>query len=171
MAYVTPLQLAEKPGPRELAQLASSEHRAVVDAALMDLTLRDGDRSGYAADLIAQADAALARIAQAIAETSELMDGYLAARLALPLDPVPLTLTRIARAIVRYELHKDRVTDARTDPVARDYYDALKLLDAIRDGKVTVGPTDPTAADSPTQDIRIASGRKAFGSDELRGFR
>ena len=171
MSYITPLQLAEKPGARELAQVASTEHRAVVDAALMELTLRGEDRSSYGADEIAGADAALARITQVIVETAELMDGYLAARLSLPLSPVPLTLTRVARAVVRYELHKDRVTDAKVDPIARDYYDALRLLEAIRDGKVTVGAGDPTSADAPTLDVRIESGRKTFGSHELRGFR
>lgn len=171
MSYVTPLQLAEKPGARELAQVASAEHRAVVDAELMDRTLRGGDRSSYDADDIASADAALARITQVIVETDELMDGYLAARLSLPLASVPLTLTRVARAVVRYELHKDRVMDAKTDPIARDYYDALRLLDAIRDGKVTLGVSDPSSADSPVLDVRIESGRKTFSGDELRRFR
>ena len=163
--------MAEKPGARELAQVASSEHRAVVDAQLMDLTLRGADRSGFPSDDVAGADAALARIAQAIDETGELINAHIAARLSLPLEPVPLVLTRVARAVVRYELHKDRITDARTDPIARDYYDALRLLESIRDGKVTVGTEDPTSAAAPTQDIRIAFGRKAFGDRELQGFR
>lgn len=171
MPYVTPEQLAEKPGARELAQLASDEHRAVVDTTLMDLTLRAGDRSAYTPQDVAHADAALARIAQVIAETDRLMDAHLALRLSLPVAPVPLVLTRIARAVVRYDLHKDRITDAKTDPVARDYYDALRLLEAIRDGKVSVGPADPASADAPTIDVRIESGRKAFGGDELRSFR
>lgn len=171
MGYLTPLHLAEKPGARELAQVATPEHRAVVDAVLMDKTLRGQDRTGYAADEIARADEALARIAAVMLETDQLMDAHLALRLALPVDPVPLVLTRIARAIVRYELHKDRVTDPKTDPVARDYYDAMRLLEGIRDGKVSVGANDPVSAESPALDVRIESGRKAFGGRELSAFR
>ena len=50
MSYITPAELAERPGARELAQIASAEHQAVVEAALMDATLRGTDRSGEVAD-------------------------------------------------------------------------------------------------------------------------
>ena len=47
MQYVTLPQLAEIPGALELAQVATDQHAAaVVDATLMELTLRAGDRSG-----------------------------------------------------------------------------------------------------------------------------
>lgn len=171
MSYVTPLQLAEKPGARELAQAASTEHQAIVDAELMDLTLRGLTRTGYTADELAAADAALARIAEIIVETDALIDSYIARRVALPLSPVPLVLTRIARAVVRYELQKDRTGDARTDPIVRDYQDKLQLLAGIRDGDVTLGLDDPASANAPALDVRIESGDKVFGRDGLRSFR
>lgn len=171
MSYVTPAQLAEKPGAMELAQAASTSHEAIVESELMDLTLRGLPRDAYPADQIALADEALARIEDVIAETDAVIDGYIARRVALPISPVPLVLTRIARAIVRYELQKDRSGDARTDPIVRDYYDKLKLLEGIRDGNVTLGVDDPVSANAPALDVRIDSGDKVFGRDGLRSFR
>lgn len=144
--YVTLLQLAERPGARELAQVASTEFRAVVDFELMDLSLRGGDRTAYSVDEIAAADEASARILQAVSDADALIDGFLARRAyALPLDPVPPIVAGWSRAIARYELHKGRISDEKTDPIARDYRDALKLLQATADGKFSLGVGDPQA--------------------------
>ncbi len=172
MPYVTPAQLAERPGAQELAQVASTSHEAIVDAELMDLTLRGLPRDAYTGPQIAAADEALERINEIIAETDAMIDAYIARRVALPITPpVPSVLTRIARAIVRYGLQKDRTGDARTDPLVRDYTDNVKLLEAIRDGEVTLGIIDPQSANAPVLDVRIDSGSKVFSRDELKGFR
>ena len=47
MAYITTTELAERPGARELAQLASADAQPVSDFALMDATLRGQDRSAW----------------------------------------------------------------------------------------------------------------------------
>ena len=62
MPYVTLPQLSEMPGALELAQVASDKHGHRVDAALLELTLLDGDRSGYDSDDVAAADRARERI-------------------------------------------------------------------------------------------------------------
>lgn len=172
--YVTPAQLAEKPGATEISQVATSEHAAaLVDPALMLATLRDEPRDAWEPGEIAEADEALARVNQAIEETDALVDAYIRKRVtAVPVLPVPSILTRIARAIVRYELHRHRISDANTDPIARDYRDAIKTLEAIRDGKVTLGGTDPAAAGHPGPgDVRFESDPPVFGRDEMRSFR
>jgi phage gp36-like protein len=166
--YVTLSQLADLPGARELAQVASTEHEAVVDAELMELTLRGGDRSGYLDEDIARADAAKARIEEAITETDDTIDAYLARRVTVPV-PVPRILVQIARAFVRYELHKHLVAGEGDNPIVRDYRDKTKLLEAIRDGKVMLGATDPMSAGSTSAgDVEIQPGRKVFG-DSQRG--
>lgn len=167
MPYVTLLQLAEVPGALELAQVASTSHEAVVDAELMDATLRGGDRSAWSAPEVAGADEAQARIEDVIRQVDGLVDGYIGARYALPLSSVPLILASWARAIVRYKLHSYREGDERTDPIIRDYRDALKFLQLVADGKFSLGIADPEQAPSALGDVRIEPGQKVFGRGVL----
>lgn len=169
MRYVTLLQLAEIPGALELAQVASDRHAGIVDAALMELTLTDGDRTGYPPEDVAAADQARARIEQAVMEASALIDGYLGKRykLPLPVAKVPGILTTWARAIARYKLHQDRISDERSDPIARDYRDALKFLMQVAEGKFSLGIDDPEAQGPGPGEVRIDPGTKVFGRDYL----
>lgn len=171
MPYVSGQQLAERPGGRELAEVASSEHESsLVDATLMDLTLRGSARTGYAAEDVAHADAALARITDAVTEADQVIDGYLAKRYALPLSPVPAIVVGWSRAITRYLLHKHRIADERSDPIARGYRDALKLLAEVAAGKFTLGALDPVET-APASDIRMESDDRVFSRTELGSFR
>lgn len=161
--YVTLLQLAESPGALELAQVASSSHEAVVDAELMDLTLRAGVRTSYTATQIAAADKAKARIVELVGEADGVIDGYLAKRYTLPLTVTPKILVTWARAVVRYKLNKDRQTDERSDPVVRDYRDAIKFLQQVAEGRFSLGLEDPTTGPSSDGEVRFESGAKVFG--------
>ena len=166
MRYVTLLQLAELPGALELAQVATDQHAAtVVDAELMGMTLRGDDRSAWDAAEIAAADRAADRIAEAVDEASAVIDGYLARRYALPLAAAPRILGTWARAITRYKLHGDRISDASTDPVARDYRDAIRFLELVAAGKFSLGLDDPTAGAAAAGDIQINPGHKVFGRE------
>lgn len=168
--YLSLVQLAEIPGALELAQVASDEHGAIVDAALMEATLRGEDRSAWSAGEIAAADDAAARIEDAIADAERTVDGYLRLRYTLPLDPVPAILTTWTRSITRYRLHKNLEADARTNPIVRDYRDAIKFLEQVRDGSFSLGADDP--AIKPDQmDARFESDTKVFGRNELGSFR
>jgi phage gp36-like protein len=170
--YITLDQLADLPGATELAQVASAQHEAIVDAALMEATLRGTDRSAWTSDEIAVADDAANRITEVIVEVDALIDGYVARRLPVVPVPVPTVLVTVARAIVRYELNKHLISDASTNPVARDYQDKLKLLAAIRDGSVTIGATDPLVDTTETaSEIQISGDERVFSRCQTRGFR
>lgn len=178
MPYISTAELAERPGAREIALHATSDGAATVDYALMDATLRGSDRSSWLADDIAQADAALQRVQDAVAEAGAIIDGYLAQRgYALPLDLPPTStgkslLTAWARAIARYLLNGDRPADEGKDPIARDYRDALKMLAQLAAGKLSLGATDPAApANSASTDVRFDSAPAVFGRSQLRHFR
>lgn len=171
MPYLTPADLAERPGATELAQVASSQHGALVDYALMDATLRGADRSAWSVDEVAAADEALARVQNAVTEAESVIDGYLVKRgYPLPLSPVPPLVTGWARSIARYLLHKDRISDDRSDPIARDYRDALKFLGLTAEGKFSLGAADPVVSTSET-DVRFVGDEPVFGRRELKGFR
>jgi phage gp36-like protein len=172
MSYITPALLAEAPGALELAEVSSSDHGAIVDAELMELTLRGGSRTQYSAEQIAIADEALARINQLIVETDEYVDGYLARRYTLPLAaPVPKVLTVWARAIVRYRLHKNLRDDDRSNPIVRDYRDAVKFLEQVADGKFSLGVADPGAQGKTLGDVQIESNERVFNRAQMDSFR
>lgn len=167
MPYVSLSQLAEMPGALELAQVASDKHGALVDATLLELTLLAGDTSGYDAEDIAAADSALARVEQASSEADALINGYLGKRYTLPLSSTPGILATWARAIVRYKLHGDRLSTETSDPIARDYRDALKFLEQVAAGKFSLGIEDPSSQGSGLGEVRIEPGKKVFGREFL----
>lgn len=169
--YVTPASLAELPGALEISQVASTEHAAaLVEPALMELTLRDGDRSAYSPEEVAAADAALARVNAAIADADAAIEGYLRMRsYVLPLDPVPPIVTTWARAITRYYLHKHLLSSEAKDPIVRDYQDALKFLGLVAAGKFSLGAGDvvaPVDGGSP----QVCAPPRVFDANTLRDF-
>lgn len=167
MPYVTLAQLADIPGAVELAQVASDPDGALVDPTLLALTLLDADRSSYSADAIAAADRARTRIEGVIGEADALIDGYLAKRYTLPLASPPGLLSIWSRAIARYKLHGGRISDEKSDPVARDYRDALRFLEQIAAGKFSLGIADPETTAAALGDVRIDTGAKVFGREFL----
>lgn len=171
MAYLTPTDLAEKPGPREMAEVATDPQADVVQTDLMDATLRGLERSAWGDADIAIADNALARISGEISLAQQLMDGFLAKRYPLPLQTVPGMLTVWCRAIVRYQLHGGRISDEKTDPIVRDYRDALKLLQAVQDGSFSLGLDDPLLASPASVDAQFDSTPTIFNRGQLKAFR
>lgn len=161
MSYISHIQLAERPGARELAEVATAEHETLVDYALMEATLTGADRSAWSADEVAVADDALQRIDDAVSDAESLIDGFLAQRGYLPLDPVPGVVTTWARAITRYYLHKHRLGTDAQDPIVRDYQDAMKLLKLTAEGKFSLGADDPVAS-ADSMDVQFESGTRVW---------
>jgi len=178
--YITLAELAERPGARELSQVATPEFKPVVDPALMDATLRGTDRSSWDAERIAVADDAARRISDAVAEGDAVIDGFLVQRgYRVPMDPPPTgatksMLTAWSRSIARYLLHKHRITEGTKDPIVRDYEDALKLLGLMAQGRFSLGANDPTQTGAEggfNPDVRFEGAPPVFGRDQLRKFR
>lgn len=84
------------------------------------------------------------RVARAIADADAEIDAWLARRVALPLATVPGALVRMAAAMVRYYLYKDAAPDLVTD----QYEAAVKFLQAVAHGTVSLGP-DPAFGSTP----------------------
>ena len=108
-----------------------------------------------------------AALEQGLADASEEIDGYVGARHALPLDPVPGPLVRICVQIGVYlrcssadlatDLQKDRAESAR------------RFLRDVSKGAVSLGPADPdppAAASEPG--VQFESGAKVLDRDSLR---
>lgn len=172
--YCTPAQLAESKLTRELAQLCTPDRYPVVAEDLMEATLRGQDRSAFDVDDVAIADLALAHVTKGLTDADGVIDGYLSLRkptpYTLPLSPVPGIVTTWARQIARYLLSKDRVgTREEFDPVVRDYKDALRFLELTRDGKFSLGASDPLPPASSGMPEYCAPER-VFTADTLRDY-
>ncbi|MEW5790030.1 MAG: gp436 family protein [Pseudomonadota bacterium] len=128
---------------------------------LIDITDHDGD--GLANDPM---------IAQAIADASAEIDGYLATRYQLPLPTVPAMIARIASDIAIYRLLSLRrmgdIEDAR-----RRYEDARRLLEAISRGTVALGlPASLPPDQKPGLSLAAAKSGPApvFGPDQMGSY-
>ncbi|WP_420598636.1 gp436 family protein [Neptuniibacter sp.] len=168
--YITHAQLNERPGARELSEVATPEHESLVDYDLMEASLTGADTSAWTAPEIVVANEALQRIDAAVVDATSLIDGFLNQRGYLPLDPVPGIVTSWARAIVRYQLHQNRISDEK-DPIVRDYKDALKLLQLTADGKFSLGADDAVVNEANDAEIMIESESSVFNRNELNRFR
>lgn len=172
--YCTPANLADAKLARELAQVATPERFAIVADDLMEATLRGEDRSGFAPADVAAADEALGVVEKALTDADGVIDGYLVMRkpvpYTVPLDPVPGIVGVWGRWIARYLLHKDRVnTKEETDPVVRDYKEAIRFLEWTRDGKFSLGAGDPLPPPSGGAPAVCAPERE-FTMDTLKDF-
>ncbi|OKP27620.1 gp436 family protein [Serratia fonticola] len=167
--YITQAQLAERPGMAELAQVVAEDNEIPAIPELLNAIIQGGDTSSWTADELVTAELALSRIDESIEDTQAMIDGYLRQRgHRLPLATVPRQLANWARAIVRYQLNRNRTGDERTDPVIRDYRDALKFLQRVADADYSLGIDDklPVAGGSP----QVTGPGRTFDMDSLRTF-
>lgn len=134
-----------------------------------DLVARFGEREVIALsdrDGLGQIDAAV--IAAAIEQAGDEIDAYLGGRYGLPLAAVPRLLVGVCCDIVRYRLCGSDVTE--TDPARNRFRDAIKLLENIRDGKLTLG-LDPALSPVGTGNtVLIQDGRRRFTADTLSDY-
>lgn len=141
MTYATQPDMISRFGEREVRILTDRDNQGLIDDTVL----------AYA---LAQADAEI--------------DGYLQGRVGLPLADVPVLLVGIACDVARYRLAG---TDIReTDPIRMRYKDAIKLLEAIRDGRVQLGLTP---AGQPTPDaggVHVIEGDRVFTPDSLGDY-
>ncbi len=150
MAYSTQADLEKELESEQLVQLADDNDDGIADVAVI-------------ADVIAKSDG--------------IIDGYLGTRYTVPVTPVPDLVRGFSVAIAIYRLfgRRNQKNDART----RAYDDALKMLAAISRGTATLGVSESTV---PTRggpqgsrtedDRRLTMGRASdtTASDTLRHF-
>ena len=130
--YLTALQLAARYNYAELSQIAQPIGMATVTEALLRATLEGADRSGWSAEEIEAADAAVAAIETELGNASAEIDGYLAGRYELPLIEVPKVLEMRTAQIARYHLTDDVIVEK----VQEDYKAAVRWLEAVAAGRV-----------------------------------
>lgn len=105
-------------------------------------------------------------VARALADTDAVIDGYLAARYALPLAEVPALVADIAGAIAIWKLHV-----AAADPkIETDYKDALRMLRDIGAGAVRLSVAGAEPGVSGGTGVRITDRERPLTEANLKGF-
>lgn len=105
-------------------------------------------------------------LSRAIADADAEIDGHLAAKFTLPLDPVPLTLERIACDITRYHLYDDRVSEQ----VRTRYQDAIKFLKGVVDGSISIGVDAASEAPAASGGPQYVTEERVFSRESLADY-
>lgn len=122
---------------------------------IAQLTDRDGDG---AIDTVV--------VDQALLDADQVIDGYLQSRHALPLPNVPQVLVTYACDIARYRLYDERATEQ----VRRRYEDALKFLQMVGQGKVSLGLDAAGEAAPSAGGPSIAAPDPVFTQESLQDY-
>jgi phage gp36-like protein len=134
MPYATQSDMISEFGEREVIALTDRDNTGLLDAALLD------DR---------------------LEKASGEIDSYLVGRYSIPLSAVSPLITTYCCDIARYRLSGAQV--AEVEAVRNRYKDAIRFLEAVRDGKIDLGAAVAAATDSATQDLAyVTSGSGVF---------
>jgi phage gp36-like protein len=143
MAYSTEDDILTQISQAELAQLTSESDDAV-DHDVVDKAIADADAE---------------------------IDGYVAVRYAVPLDPVPALIGKLSARIALYNLFSRRSNRlGEVNETVKDNYDrAVKVLESISKGSVTLGVASSPAASSG-EGSRTETPTRKFTSESMEGF-
>ena len=138
MNYCTQADLVTRFGEQELIQLTDRDILGVIDETVL---------------------------AQAIAEASGEIDGYLRGRYPLPLLATTSELSRIAGDIARYRLYDDQLIDV----VEERYKQAVDWLKSVAAGRIVLPDDiiDTTAGQTVSGGISVAAPSPTFTSAVL----
>ena len=140
MTYCTLADLIDRAGEAEMLQVADRDLDGIADTSVIEA---------------------------AITAAGDQIDAYLAARFALPLDPVPAIVGGWAVSIARYLLHRD----GAPDHVVRDQRDALAALRDAAAGRLSL-PSATGVAPAPVSagGIGVATDETMFTAERMGGF-
>ena len=105
---------------------------------------------------------------RAVADADAEIDGYCGRQYSVPLDPVPGIIRKFSVDICIYNLFSRR-QGAPEDRRTR-YKDAIKFLENVAKGIVTLGVDDPDSTPSDTHAPQISSSERIFSRSKLKGY-
>lgn len=129
------------------------------DAVLTQLT--DDDGSGDYGHLV---------VVRAIEDADSEIDGYVGSRYPVPMSHVPPVLRKLSADIAIYNLYSRR----QGAPEHRDrrYQDAIRFLESVAKGDVSLGATDPEGNPPANDAPRFSSDnpRREFSRHSLKDY-
>ncbi|MDR0996754.1 MAG: DUF1320 domain-containing protein [Zoogloeaceae bacterium] len=110
---------------------------------------------------------------EAIRQAEELVDGFLRGRYALPLASVPTLVKDMSVHLARHWLYARRPEGADLPDAVKDgQKNALRILENIRDGKITLGlPAALGGKDAPEPgEMKVKSRPQVFSTSMLGAY-
>jgi hypothetical protein len=135
--YLTFQELIDIIGLTELSQFATSAEQKAINAHLLNLTILEGDRTGYSDEEIKTADATWRTIKIAVEDATRIINSYLKkAQLSQEtIDANPIR--RHCASIVRYYLAKDNPTEK----IIADFTEAKSWLHDVYEDAELIKPS------------------------------
>lgn len=100
---------------------------------------------------------------EAIVAADEVIDAHLRGRYTIPFEETPPILKRISADIAVFHLYGRRESDI-PKTIETKYKDAVRMLEAIRDGKLTIGDAEGEKTPEPgTYRTNKTRKQKVFG--------
>ena len=138
-------------------------------ATLQELTDRYGaallvaltDRGEVATGMV---DSAV--VTKALADASEVIDGFLAVKYVIPLVTVPGLVNDLCKSIAIYKLH----ITMPEEKIARDYQDAMKSLRDISDGRLRIPAEGVEPASTGSTGAILTDRDRDFSAVTMKGF-
>jgi phage gp36-like protein len=109
-------------------------------------------------------------ITRAIADADAEIDGYVGSRHSVPLSPVPAVIRKYSVDISIWNIYTRR-TEAT--PEVKDRYDsAMKFLDRVSKGQISLGADDPEGSPPDSGKIEVSDDNpeRIFNRDKMKGF-
>ena len=104
---------------------------------------------------------------KALSHAGELVDGYLRGRYLLPLSPVPGLLVNLAATITLRRLYARRSAVKVPESLQDDYKNALKILENLQKGTVTLGVGAPDTVIVASAGGMVAVADRSFSRTAL----
>lgn len=135
--------------------------------AMVALAIAGDPLVDLSAEEAAAATAAASALVEAIDNADSMIDGYAASRYQTPFNPLPRLIHVISLDIAIYNLYsrRENVPEIRE----KRYKDAVKLLDRLVDGKLTIGEVDKPVVEASGV-IKSTSRPKLFGQETLDNY-
>jgi phage gp36-like protein len=133
--YITASEYVDRFGLEETSNIATPQRSQPINTTLLQLTIDNGDRSGYTSEEIAIADETLAVINLAIDYATNEMTGYFNVQYNLPLTSYIITKNPIkgfCSDITRYRLAKLRPTEE----IIKRYDNAITWLKQVASSEI-----------------------------------
>jgi len=110
-------------------------------------------------------------VTEAIAKADSEIDAYLAAQYDVPLSPVPALIRNLSTDIAIYNLYSRRVEEIPQTRAER-YKNAIRILEKISKGEISLGTGDPGVSASADESAEISKTEedRIFTRTKLEGF-
>ncbi len=109
------------------------------------------------------------RVDEAIAQADAEVDSYCAVRYSVPVTPVPELLKKLSVDIAVYALYS-RTVQSVPEVRAERYRSAIRQLEGISKGTLTLGVEQAQTADSSGAETNKTSDTSVFNRSGMEGF-